>query len=431
MNLLRDLARNLWRNCQTGLGTGRDAANAPRAAGAEPSLEQLFARVPAEQLDHLVYALQKSGELAKLKPSQRDFILNALGGIGAGTQPVGGTGGGRKAINMNIDIVGACNLRCPSCPVGNTGAINPSGLMKLDLFKDIVRKAHREYELASVYLFNWTEPFLHPELPAFIAFVRSLGLQCGVSSNLNKMTNIEEVIAAKPNAFRISLSGFSQEVYGQSHARGDIERVKRNMKVLSDTVRKQPNCETGVHVFFHKYRHNLGDIAPMRELTESLGFEWSESWAYLMPLEKCIDLEEGRLPADQLAFVEKNLAIPMLKVLPALKHFKNEPCAIIEDLTIDVEGHLNLCCATYDASKNRIGYFLDTTPASVERSKTGHSLCDRCTKSGFQNFFTYFLHPKLQPIVEGLTQLNLLQIEAPPEPGRVALPLLADNAPVG
>lgn len=36
-----------------------------------------------------------------------------------------------------IDVVGGCNLRCPSCPVGNSPEADHSkGLMDVQLFKD-------------------------------------------------------------------------------------------------------------------------------------------------------------------------------------------------------------------------------------------------------------------------------------------------------
>ncbi len=40
-----------------------------------------------------------------------------------------------------IDVVGTCNLRCPTCPVGNSplGA-RPKGFMEVDLFRRIIAK---------------------------------------------------------------------------------------------------------------------------------------------------------------------------------------------------------------------------------------------------------------------------------------------------
>ena len=69
-----------------------------------------------------------------------------------------------------IDIVGSCNLRCPSCPVGNYAAQMPKGLMRLDKYKQIVEKIIAEHpgERIFIDLYNWGEPILHKQLPEII-----------------------------------------------------------------------------------------------------------------------------------------------------------------------------------------------------------------------------------------------------------------------
>ena len=67
-----------------------------------------------------------------------------------------------------IDIVGTCNLRCPTCPVGNFPAADrPKGFMAPDLFERILAKIRVDAVVAEpeVWLFNWGEPLLHPQLP--------------------------------------------------------------------------------------------------------------------------------------------------------------------------------------------------------------------------------------------------------------------------
>src|SRR5262245_50447465 len=80
--------------------------------------------------------------------------------------------GGPTPKILTVDIVGACNLRCPSCPVGNTGPVNEKGLMSTDLFQRIINKAAAEFGICGVLLFNWTESLLHPQLPEFIRIVK-------------------------------------------------------------------------------------------------------------------------------------------------------------------------------------------------------------------------------------------------------------------
>jgi hypothetical protein len=66
-----------------------------------------------------------------------------------------------------IDVVGTCNLRCPSCAVGNAPAQLAKGLMSVATFDKILSKIRAEYSDCGrlfVDLYNWGEPGLHPDL---------------------------------------------------------------------------------------------------------------------------------------------------------------------------------------------------------------------------------------------------------------------------
>src|SRR5262249_35905340 len=75
-------------------------------------------------------------------------------------------------------------------------------------------------------------------------------LGCFVSSNLNMVRRLDDLFRAEPTLFRISLSGFTQKTYGQSHVRGNIERVKENMRLVAESRRRVGNKTTDVQVYF-------------------------------------------------------------------------------------------------------------------------------------------------------------------------------------
>jgi MoaA/NifB/PqqE/SkfB family radical SAM enzyme len=319
--------------------------------------------------------------------------------------------GAAKPKLLTIDIVGGCNLRCPSCPVGNMGAINPAGLMDIDLFARIIRKGKREHGANIVLLYNWTEPLLHPKLPEFIRLVKKEGMICTLSSNLNISRNIEEVVAAEPDSFRISLSGFTQEAYGLTHTRGDIERVKQNMKLLGDALKRHGRNKTVVSVHFHKYLHNLHEVEPMRAYARELGFEWLENWAYYMPLEKAVQLTDGKLPPDEMNFLEKRFALPIAQAIAAAEQLEgHNRCTLLEDqLVIDHRGNLNLCCTVYDLKANRLGAFLDMNEPAIAQSKSNHPTCHRCAKQNLHLYFTYYDIPELKEKYQHLAEENVRQ----------------------
>ena len=78
---------------------------------------------------------------------------------------------------------------------------------------------------------------MHPEIPALVRAIKSRGLVCSLSSNLNVLREPEALLAEHPDYLRVSVSGFTQEIYARGHREGDIERVKHNMGRLAAVER--------------------------------------------------------------------------------------------------------------------------------------------------------------------------------------------------
>lgn len=295
---------------------------------------------------------------------------------------------------FNIDVLGSCNLRCPSCPVGNSRDVKlPTGFMDPPLLAAIIAKAKSECDVSGVGLYNWTEPILHPRLPELIRIVESNGLPCYLSSNLNQMRNIDAVLAENPHGFRISLSGFTQAAYGYTHRGGDIEHVKRNMVELAD-ARKRQKATTSIHVLYHRYKHNLADEAPMRQFAHSLGIGFEGVWAFMMPLEKILayvndDPTEAVVTDEDHALID-NLALPLKEAIAASERHRDQPCKLRdEQMTLDFEGNVQLCCATFDSRRFTLAKYLSCSFEELQRRKYAHDMCGRCMRRGVHVYGTY------------------------------------------
>ncbi len=292
-----------------------------------------------------------------------------------------------KDFTFVIDVIGSCNLRCPSCPVGNSQqARQPSGLMSPDLLERIIAKAVGECDLGSVSLYNWTEPLLHPQLAELVEIVARRGVNCLLSSNLNVLKNIDAVLSAGPRELRISVSGFHQETYGTTHVGGQIQRVKENMVQLAD-ARRRTRSKTKIRVAFHRYLHNFADELAMRSFAESLGFDFQPLWALLMPLEKnlaylgetCTDAtitEQDQQLIDRLALHPGDAAA-------VGRRHREQPCVLQDQqMALDFEGYAVLCCGVFDRQKYRLAAYLDTPLDELQALKKRHSLCGSCMSHG-------------------------------------------------
>jgi pyruvate-formate lyase-activating enzyme len=283
-----------------------------------------------------------------------------------------------------IDVVGTCNLRCPTCPVGNFAAADrPKGFMAPELFERILDKivAERVAAQPQVWLFNWGEPLLHPELGRLIGAVKQRGLRCHLSTNLNVERGLRELARAAPDDLKISLSGFTSESYARTHARGDLRLVKANLHALRYWLDKA-GAATRVWVGHHLYRDTQHQVAEVRALCDELGFEHHPIAAFYQPLERLVGLLEGRAAPEPVieALIESPLVyVPRIRAERSTRH----DCELrFNQTVINHDGSVALCCSVYD-KPNMLGLnFTETPHAALEEAKYRHPFCGTCMKQG-------------------------------------------------
>lgn len=281
-----------------------------------------------------------------------------------------------------IDISGTCNLRCPSCPVGNfSSADRTLGFMPVDLFAKIIAKIKREAIVArpQIWLYNWGEPLLHPQLTEIIKEVKKNDLTVHLSTNLNSEHGIAELAKAAPTEIKISLSGFTEETYSLTHKRGDLSLLKANMYLLRHYLNKYQSA-TRVWVGHHLYRTNSDQLESVRAFCTELNFEHQPTQAFFQPLEKLVKLANNEvLPED-----EDLLAKLLVDPRDYLKNIKNHrsgnyDCELrFNQTVINHDGSVALCCSVYDRSNMLDVKFLDADHQTIEKKKYQHPFCKTC-----------------------------------------------------
>lgn len=304
----------------------------------------------------------------------------------------------QKSFIFYIDVFSYCNLRCPSCLVGmHHGAQSewPRGLMSPDLLGHILDKAQRECRIEAVGLYNWTEPLLHPDIAALVRAVKSRGLVCSLSSNLNVLRDPEALLAENPDYFRVSLSGFTQEIYARGHREGDIETVKDNMRRLA-AAHAAVQSKTHIEVYYHRYADNAHELPLMRDFAESLGFVFASTLAYVTTVEKILAIAGGSKTPEDEALLSR-FAVPLDRALAITSTLRRDTCSLLEDIVVlDVEGNAMLCCGSSMAAVNRIGNFLDVPLAELQHRRRAMSLCHSCLQLGLPDYFAG--HPEFEKI---------------------------------
>lgn len=288
--------------------------------------------------------------------------------------------------------------------------------MEPELLVRIVRKAASESMVTGVNLFNWTEPLLHPGLPELIRIVQAAGIPCNVSSNLNLLPDADAIMSANPASFKISVSGFTQEVYGLTHRGGDIEQVKKHMLELAEAKRRN-HSTTRIFVTYHRYRHNLKDEPLMRAFAASLGFDFNPVWALLFPLEKILACVDGASSGSPLGEEDLqligSLALPLKETLAAAQKYQHQPCCLRDtQISLDFLGNVVLCCGVFDAGRFTLGNYLDMPFDEIQVIRKNHTMCTSCMGYGLHVFLTYRIPEMEELILETISvdDIELLEL---------------------
>ncbi len=169
-------------------------------------------------------------------------------------------------FKMHIDLVDSCNLLCQTCWRGCRVIPNSPHTMPLDLFERIVKKAKTD-NVKEIFLHNWTEPLLNPDLASYVKIVKEHGFPCRISSNLalKNIPHLLDVMRAQPDQFWVSLSGFTNEINQINHVNSDIDTIFRHLETLDRAAAEDAAiASVFIWVKFLDFKYNTHEYEPMR-----------------------------------------------------------------------------------------------------------------------------------------------------------------------
>lgn len=289
-----------------------------------------------------------------------------------------------------VDVMGTCNLKCPSCAHSIPGMDEVKKVMPFDTFKQVIDKIQRENELVThVSLYSWGEPLLHVKLPEIIKYLHSQNIAAAVSSNLSIISakQIDAVIKASPEYLKVSLSGFYPDAYNETHTGGDIHLVKSNLYRIKHLLNKY-RANTFVDVNYHLYKNNNGkNLEKMKELCQELGFALSVTYSLVMPLERCLDHCDG-IEDLQTISLQNLLLVNIDEGISASKGVKNKTCPFRENqININWDLSVPVCCTLFSEKQSIVVQdYLSTPLEKINKNKAKASICNKCMKYGLPEY---------------------------------------------
>jgi radical SAM protein with 4Fe4S-binding SPASM domain len=197
-----------------------------------------------------------------------------------------------------IDPINVCNLRCPLCPTGRGMLARPRGRMELSLLKRIVDEiAPYAYR---VEMYNWGEPFLHPDIIDMIRYVSQRRITVGLSSNLNRLDAemARQVVESGLTQLIVSIDGATQETYATYRRRGQLDLALGNLELLLKT--RQDSGHRTPFIIWRMLvgRHNEHEVEAVKAMAHKMGVDSFLTSALFVDTEDPSQLEEW-LPTNQ------------------------------------------------------------------------------------------------------------------------------------
>ena len=134
-----------------------------------------------------------------------------------------------------------------------------------------------------IMFYNWGEPLLNKQLPAFIRKAKARRIETDVNSNLSlhlSNDDIDELLGSGLDNLSASLDGFSQQSYETYRVGGDLELAKSNLERLV-RAKTRLGLDTKISWNFLVFSFNEGEIPETRRYCQDLGIEFNPRDAYI------------------------------------------------------------------------------------------------------------------------------------------------------
>jgi MoaA/NifB/PqqE/SkfB family radical SAM enzyme len=263
------------------------------------------------------------------------------------------------------------------CPTGHKE--QPKKIMTLDLAKKCFSKAVREFRADSLFMGNWGEPLLHPQIYELIDTAKDHGFkEVTIATSFSVNCNVEKLAQSKLNRLHISLSGITAKTYNKVHRYGNIDLVKSNI----DKFYKLSKKPIKVFIRWHKYKHNEHEFEAIQALCKRYNIRLDSYFGHLGGVDMLLDWTTGAMNNELTNFINNFVFTDYIRNACARRENK-DICIQNSYLIIDPGGDLLHCCVLYDSHKFSID-FLNTAKKDIIRFKEKkNKYCHKCISSGF------------------------------------------------
>ncbi|MBW6518662.1 MAG: radical SAM protein [ANME-2 cluster archaeon] len=286
---------------------------------------------------------------------------------------------------ISIESCNICNLNCPYCPTGMRLKLKdtPKGMMKLESLKDISEKSFQEY-CGNIGLYNWGEPFLNPELPEIVKYLKeTTKTTLIINSNFSFTddTRLKEVLKhLNRDVIIISCDGFSQGICEMYRKNVDFDNVMHNIQLI---IKNRPPYTTVMWQYL-EFPWSLDEIQAARNFCDKHNIIFYSATGGITP------------------------DYPMFPT-PVTKNPDKMKCEFFYDtIVINFDGEVFPCCSYYGPNKYSLGNAINNSLEEIFTKYKGKDMVNYLSNKTEGNDELFCKHC----IERNSKELDLWKIEA-------------------
>lgn len=180
---------------------------------------------------------------------------------------------------LSLELWNECNARCLFCrdekgriydvnPKG-TGAIS-KGQMPPEMAIDFIKQLKNDVLI--VVLYTNGEPLLYKDLAKVVraATENCVATMMATSGLLWTEEKARAILEAGIDFIKIQLSGYTQDTYSIQIRYGDVEKLKKNIRMLA-RINEEGEYKTIIMIDYILYEYNRHQLGPIKEFCKDLG----------------------------------------------------------------------------------------------------------------------------------------------------------------
>ncbi len=259
-----------------------------------------------------------------------------------------------RPMRAMVEVVRACNLRCPLCPVGN-GEAEHYANMSPALFQRVVEALAPT--VSAISLYNYGEPLLHPDIAALVRVAHDAGIeQVEITTNGTILpAGVEDaLVEAGLDAIRISIDGATQESYAQYRVGGELAKIWKHIDRIRAARERHGSPTPLIEAQFVVNRHNEHELEPFRALCAEHGVDRVRFKTFNALMTGPAYAKAGRsfLPASS-----RLLRYTDRETLTIRDRYKLSQCAWPwQRIVVNADGAIVPCCYDFNG-RHRLGSF--------------------------------------------------------------------------